>query len=406
MTKSPRTLPGTVTRRLLLLLGCLIPLLAGSAAAAADGQVITIVQLDGAIDPAYAGYLRAELNQAATNGYAAVVLRLSSSGSIKVDPEPLIRALCESPVPVVSWVGPNDAAVSGTATALWLAGDVRLVGPDAKVRSLTPAQPGGRSAAPNVCGPEDPLPTAATGTAGTIAEAVRSVEQVTRIDPDVATIRFANPGLVARVRQALATNPTLVYLLLLCGIGAIVFEAFQPGFGPAGWAGGLLVALSAYGLAGLPTNPAGLGLVLLGTAGMAYDVRRNLLGLATWGGAVGLVAGSWLFVHSDGPALRVPWPAVALGVAGSLVFYVVVMTVVLRALRGQSAGTGEALLGRTGEVRSPLDPQGHVLVEGALWRARTLEWDGAVPAGTRVTVTAVDTDALILDVEPVARLDA
>jgi len=62
---------------------------------------------------------------------------------------------------------------------------------------------------------------------------------------------------------------------------------------------------------------------------------------------------------------------------------------------------GDALVGRVGEVRSTLNPQGHVLVEGALWRARALEWDGPVEAGTRVTVTGVDGEALILDVQPV-----
>ena len=55
-----------------------------------------------------------------------------------------------------------------------------------------------------------------------------------------------------------------------------------------------------------------------------------------------------------------------------------------------------------GVVRSTLNPQGHVLIEGALWRARAIEWDGPVNTGTKVQVTGVDPEALILDVEPVA----
>jgi membrane-bound serine protease (ClpP class) len=161
------------------------------------------------------------------------------------------------------------------------------------------------------------------------------------------------------------------------------------------------VLLAAYGLAALPTNPIGLALLLAGTAGMAYDVRRNTLWLPTWGGAALLTAGSWLLVHTHGGALRPALWAIALGLIGSLVFYGVVMTVVLRALRGQSANLGKALVGRSGEVRSTLNPQGHVLVEGALWRARALEWDGPVAAGTPVRVTGVDEEALVLDVEPI-----
>jgi membrane-bound ClpP family serine protease len=249
----------------------------------------------------------------------------------------------------------------------------------------------------------------ATGAAGTLAEAIRALDgkvvdgTTLHIDPSLALIRFASPGPLARVRNALATNPTLVYLLLLTGIGAIVFELFQPGFGPAGYAGGLLVALAAYGLASMPTNPLGLALVLLGAGGMAFDVRRNELALPTWLGAAVLAAGSWLLVHTYGPALRPATWAIAVGVLGSLLFYGVVMTVVLRALRGQAGQIGQALVGRPGEVRSTLNPQGHVLVEGALWRARAIEWDGPVAAGTPVRVTAVDEQALILDVEPLER---
>jgi len=114
-----------------------------------------------------------------------------------------------------------------------------------------------------------------------------------------------------------------------------------------------------------------------------------------------LAAGSWFLVHTHGPALRPALWAIVTGVVGSLVFYGIVMTVVLRALRGQSASLGKALVGRSGEVRSTLNPQGHVLVEGALWRARAIEWDGPVAAGTPVRVTGVDEEALVLDVEPI-----
>jgi membrane-bound ClpP family serine protease len=247
----------------------------------------------------------------------------------------------------------------------------------------------------------------ATGAAGTLFEAVRSLDGKTvdgrtlDVDTEVDAIRFARPGPVVAVRHALASNPTLVYLLLLAGIGAIVFEAFQPGFGPAGYAGAILAGLAAYGLVELPSNPLGVALVLAGVAAMALDVRRNTLGPLTWGGTIVLALGSWWLVHTNGPALRPAVWAIVTGLVGCLVFYGIVMTVVLRALRGQAGQIGPALVGRSGEVRSTLNPQGHVLVEGALWRARAVEWDGPVAAGTTVRVTGVDEEALVLDVEPI-----
>lgn len=404
----------TTTRRLGRLLPLALAVLALAPATAQQERppTVTIVQLEGGIDAAYASFLRAELSRAAREHDVAVLLRLDSSGTVKVDADALVRTVETSPVPVGTWVGPRGAHVAGAATRLWLAGDVRLVASGAEVRGEHPSAIGG--ALPDGV-PADPPKRAndllaskvAHAEAGTLLEAVRGLDGKTfdgreiDIDPANVNVRFAAPGPVIRVRQALATNPTLVYLLLLTGLGAVVFEAFQPGFGPAGYAGGLIVALAAYGLVALPTNPVGLALVLLGTGLMAFDVRRDTLREPTWVGAAVLAAGSWFLVHSHGPALRPATWAIVTAVVGSLVFYGVVMTVVLRALRGQSANLGKALVGRSGEVRSTLNPQGHVLVEGALWRARAVEWDGPVAAGTPVRVTGVDEDALVLDVEPI-----
>ena len=438
-----------------LLLGFLLLTLAGGASAEdsdADVPRVNVVRITGGIDAAYAGYITSEIAESERRGDLAVVLQLIGSGSIKVDAEELVSRVRDADVPVATWVGPiplnHTEAISGTHTALWLAGDLRFVANGAQVRSLNPRQPGGEdepvdatlanvafangeqfhglheprtrlsdadviAAALAVSVPRtgDGEGKITEGTVNSVADVVRALDgkqvgaRTIDLGPDQQSfnIRNANPGLITRVRQALATNPTLVYLLLLVGAGAVVFELFQPGFGPAGYSGLILLALAAYGLVALPTNPIGLALVVAALVALAVDVGRGGLGLLTWGGTATLAVGSILLVHSDGPALRVPWPWVAFGVAGSWVFFVVVMTVVLRALRGQSAQMGQALLGRVGEVRSTLNPQGHVLVEGALWRARALEWDGPVGAGTRVTVTGVDEAALILDVEPVVQ---
>lgn len=381
---------------------------------------VTIVQIGGGLDSAYAAFLKGELRRADREHDAVVLVRLNSGGTVKADALALADAVRGTSVPVVTWVGPRGSGTRGAATLVWLAGDLRLVASGATVGPYGRPDIGGRR---TVDPPDLPRELRdrtlranelidrgiANGAAGTLFEALRAIDGKTvagvtlSVEPAATRIRFARPGPVVATRHALATNPTLVYLLLLTGIGAIVFELFQPGFGPAGYAGALLVLLAAYGLLSMPTNPVGLALVLLGVGGMAWDVRRDVLGGATAAGAAVLAAGSWLLVRTTGSALRPAVWAIGLGVVGSLVFYGVVMTVVLRALRGQSGRIGQALVGRAGEVRSTLNPQGHVLVEGALWRARAVEWDGPVAAGTPVRVTGVDEEALVLDVEPLAR---
>jgi membrane-bound serine protease (ClpP class) len=413
--------PLVAARRYALVCAALLATLLGSALAAdaAPPQApttINIVQIDGVIDPAYADYIADEIRYSESRGHLAVLLRLESAGSMKIDDVRLLKVVQNSTVPVATWIGPDDAKVSGLAAVLWNSGDIQLRSKDARVGPLSPLQPGGRvhmdplGKDPKIYGNLAAVLSGServsAATAATLREAVSRLDgkevdgKKLVVDSSKVTIRFATPGLFRRVRHSLI-NPTLVYLLLLAGVFMLVFEAFQPGFGPAGYAGALTVALSAYGLIGLPTNPPFLALLAVGLAAMTYDVARNSLGPITWGGAVAFTAGSVFLFHSNGPAMRVPWIAVTFGVVSSLVFFAVVMTVVLRALRGQTAAMGQALLGRIGEVRSTLNPQGHVLVEGALWRARAIEWDGPVGAGTKVQVTGVDQDALVLDVEPV-----
>ena len=62
----------------------------------------------------------------------------------------------------------------------------------------------------------------------------------------------------------------------------------------------------------------------------------------------------------------------------------------------------EELVGALGEVREPLDPEGQVFIQGALWRARASGTD-RIGLGNRVRVKAVD--GLTLEVEPAADQD-
>ena len=74
---------------------------------------------------------------------------------------------------------------------------------------------------------------------------------------------------------------------------------------------------------------------------------------------------------------------------------------VLGSYRSQPVRTGyEELNGASAEVRSPIDPEGQVFVQGSIWRARLAEGEAPVPVGGRVTIESVD--GLTLIVRPAA----
>jgi membrane-bound serine protease (ClpP class) len=200
-------------------------------------------------------------------------------------------------------------------------------------------------------------------------------------------IRFHQMGLLRRILHAVS-NPTVAFLLLTLGFWAIIFEIGQPGFGISGVGGAIALVLAFYALAVLPVNLAGLILVLLGLILFTIDVFVQGLGVFTIGGALAFGIGGFLLFAGASPEFRVsPWVIITL-LIGSVLFFGFAMTAALRARKRVSITGQEGLVGLAGEARADLDPEGHVWVKGALWKARAL--GDPIPAGSRIRVRRVD----------------
>lgn len=84
---------------------------------------------------------------------------------------------------------------------------------------------------------------------------------------------------------------------------------------------------------------------------------------------------------------------VALAVAAFVLF---AARKVALAHRSEPVTGYEELTGARAEVRSPLDPEGQVFVEGSLWRARVAPGLGPVPVGGRVVIESVEGLTLVV----------
>jgi membrane-bound serine protease (ClpP class) len=221
-----------------------------------------------------------------------------------------------------------------------------------------------------------------------------------RLRPDEVQVRFHSLGLLRRMLHAASTAP-FVYLLLVVGLGMLLFEVFQPGFGVAGLAGVITAGIGVVGAFVLPVRWWAVALVVLGLLLYALDTALAGFGPITALATVAFAAGSWWFYAA--PVLQLPGWLVASATLSALVFFVLVMTTVLRAQAGPEGTDVSELVGRTGVVRSTLNPEGHVFIDGALWRARSVatgtspgEDTGAVRVGTPVRVAAVDGPVILV----------
>lgn len=421
------------------------------------GATVDVVEISGPLDRATVGHVADTIAKAGRDRSEVVVVQLDTPGALGVSLDELVQTVAASPVPVVAWVGPAGARASGAGTVLAYAAHLLAVAPGATLGPAAPLEltaPRGprasaaaearlvavalrrgrdvtfaRSAAAGaqavVVGsgaPEPPPPDAghvetiqprqllerriADVVAATLPDVLGQLDgrlvssaagpRRLRVDEDDASVRFHNLGLLRRVLHSVA-SPTLAYLLVVGGALALLFEAFQPGFGVAGATGVALAALGLYGLSVLAVSWAAFGLLVAGLVLLAADLALGRLGALTVGGTLALTVGSALLFDRSGLLRVSPW-LVAAVVAGCLVFVVVVMTTVLRAQAGPPAADAEALVGKVGVVRSILNPQGHVFVAGALWRARAPEAVAPVRTGTRVRVVGCQ-DPPTLDVE-------
>jgi membrane-bound serine protease (ClpP class) len=426
-----------------LALGCFAAaaLLLGPNAAAQQGHVVEVVDLQGVIDPTLAAYLEGRLDEAAEAGAEVVVVQLDTPGGLDVSMRDMVKRIVRSPVPVAVWVGPPGARAASAGVFLVYASHVAAMAPGTNLGAAHPvdlandtveekvvedaaallrslAEQRGRDVTfadqavrESVSLTEaeafergvidlDPATTASL-TALLRALDGRSVETTAgsatldTVGPEV-TIRFHKPGLLTRILHAI-TDPTIAYLLLVLGFWAIVFELSQPGIGLAGVAGAIALIMSFYALAVLPVNVAGLILILLGLVFFTIDVYTAGLGIWTVGGALALLAGSILLFGGVAPAVAVSGWVIGLVVAGSVLFFGFAMTVALRARRQPAVTGSEGMIGLRGEARSDLSPEGQAWVKGALWKARAM--NGPIPKGSRVRVRRIDGLLLLVQAE-------
>ena len=400
----------------------------------ADHRRVEILPLRGGfIDPPVSAQIADVIEVAETEGSELVLLQYTSAGGVSVDLDEVLGLMEDASVPIAVLVGPlgTGAEAAGAAGLLWLAADVRAVSTDASIGPIEPADLAALDDQESTAARTAALVEAAGGDANVgerlltervaadeLADAQIASVEAPGIEPllvdldgtsvttsagerdlqlrsDEVEVRFHSLGLIRRVLHAATTAP-FIYLLLVVGLGMLLFEVFQPGFGVAGLAGVITAAVGAFGLYVLPVTWWAVALVILGLILYAVDTAIAGFGPVTAAATAAFAVGSWRFYAADALALN-GW-LIAATTLTVLVFFVFIMTSLLRAQAGPEGVSVDDLVGRPGIVRSVLNPEGHVYIDGALWRAR---WTGdAKRAKVGTPVRVHDVDGAVVLVEP------
>jgi membrane-bound serine protease (ClpP class) len=197
------------------------------------------------------------------------------------------------------------------------------------------------------------------------------------------------------------TDPGIAYLLLMIGIYGLLFEFYSPGLIAPGVIGGISLLLALFALQLLPVSYSGLALIALGVGLLVAEHFTPGFGVLGMGGITAFVIGSIMLIDSDVPGYRVPWPLIALMLALSAAFLLVVLSFAMRARRRPVVSGREYLLGAAGEVVTLMEGGAFARIQGEMWKVRA-----HTPLEVGQPVSVVGIDGLVLRVEPSPQGDA
>jgi membrane-bound serine protease (ClpP class) len=397
---------------------------------AAAVEPVSLIEMDGAIGPVTVRLLDSALVRAHADGSQALIVELNTPGGLERSMRSMVQSILRSDIPVIVYVSPTGGRAASAGVFITMAAHVAAMAPATNIGAAHPVAAGGgmdkemtkkvesdaaafaRSIAAergrNVEWAEKAVRSSVSATereavklrivdlvAPSVADLLAQVDGRTVKTPKGSVTLHTKDAPVkpieVRFRDrllALISDPNIAYILMMVGMLGIFFELSNPGSVLPGVIGGISLILAFFAFQSLPINWAGLLLILFGLVLLVADIKVASHGVLTVGGVVAMLLGSIMLYDAPESGLRVSWFVVipTVGATAGLVLFAV--SVGFRALYRPATTGAAGMVGQTGLVRTPLDPEGQVLVDGEIWRA--VAADGPVAAGEQVRITGVD----------------
>lgn len=392
----------------------------------AQQPVVEKLVLDETIQPVSAGMLDRAIAHANSSNATALLIQIDTPGGLVTSMRTMAGAILSSRVPVIIYVAPAGARAGSAGFFLLEAADIAAMAPGTNAGAAHVVFEGGKpdetlsqkvendaeAFMRSYVGRRNRNTDAAVAAvassksysaeealnqhlidviAGSDTELLNAIDgrQVTRMDgvkqtlhTKNARIEFVQPTL----RENLLTwlvNPNIALLLLVGGALLIYLEFNTPGTIVPGALGTLMVLLGIFALDLLPIRFTAVMLLVAALGLMLLEAKFGGHGVLAITGLICLTFGTLTLVAAPIPELRInPWVAVGVSLGfGTITVFLVRLA--LKARRMKSRLGADALIGSEASAMEPLSPEGHVLVEGEIWRAVASE---PLPQGTKLRV--------------------
>jgi membrane-bound serine protease (ClpP class) len=428
---------------LALLLALLLPALALTQDKAKPKPVpppqVLLLKAEGVVNPAMSDLIEGALKRAGAERAAALIIELDTPGGLDTSMRQIVKAIMNSPVPVVVWVAPQGARAASAGVMITLAGDVAAMAPGTNIGAASPVSMTGEDLpktmakkvvndmvafARSICAKRgrngDWAEKAVRESVSVPADEAVRLRVVDFIATDEATLlakldgfRMAGrqgqvlrlngarlvlieEGLRSKVLRTLS-DPNLAYLLFMIGLAGLYFEFSTPGAILPGVVGAICLILAFFALQTIPVSYAGVALIVLAVILFIAEIKVISHGVLALGGAVALILGSLMLFDTPELYMRVSLAVILPAAVAFSLFFALVVRLAVRAHRAKPLTGERGIVGETGRVTEAVGPQGgKVFVHGEYWNAVS---EAPIEAGVKVRVVAVE--ELTLKVERV-----
>ncbi len=420
----------------IVILICFFTLLFASGAWAAKGDIY-VVNINDAISPGIAEYIKNSIEKAENEEAACLIIELDTPGGLAESMRLIIKDILGSRVPIVVFVAPRGARAASAGVMITMAADVAAMAPGTNIGAAHPVGAGGKDISGKM---SEKVINDMVAHAKSVAEkrgrnqkwveqAIRESVSVTETEAlkeniidliaedtddlirqlngrkigdkgqlklDKAQKVIVEPSLRTNILKTIS-NPNIAYILLMLGLAGLYFELSHPGAIFPGVIGGISLVLAFFALQTLPVNYAGILLIILAIIFFIMEMKIPSYGLLSVAGILALLLGSLMMFKGTGPDMELSWTVLLPTLILISAFFVFVAGLVFRAQMSKPRTGTKGLVGEIGIVKKALAPEGKVFIHGELWNAKAQE---EVDENTKVRV--VNVVNLMLEVE---RLD-
>ncbi|WP_035074696.1 NfeD family protein [Maridesulfovibrio zosterae] len=384
----------------------------------------------GSISPAQVSLLENIVEQAGDGDHDLILIRLDTPGGLSSSMRDMVKLIMNSEIPVCIWVGPDGAHAASAGAFLVAASQVAAMSPGTTLGAASPVTASGDDLPKTMnkkvksdlvslikgiarkrdrnydwyaSAVEDGVSLNAQEAAALNvinflatsqddfleqlgAKGVLIHEQKIRFSKKNLHVETYKPGLRYSVLSWLL-DPQVAYYLLIGGILGLFFELSHPGAIFPGVVGGFCFLTSLYALSILPTNAAGLLLILLSGVLFILEIFIISYGLLSISAIVSLFVGSLiLFRGAEMQGIPVE---IIIGTVVSFSFLAgLLIYLVTKSQRGRLHSGIESLIGLEAEVLSFKNGRLKVRVRGEIWNAVSDE-NVIFERGSKVRVTQI-----------------